>query len=112
MNTTESTTTVVTDDTFEAEIEKHPGLAVVDFWATWCGPCRMIAPVLEQLALEHAGKLKVAKLDVDTNIKTATRYNVRSIPLLLFFKDGKVVDQIVGAVPKTQIEAKIATHAA
>ena len=112
MNTTESTTTVVTDDTFETEIEQHSGLAVVDFWATWCGPCRTIAPVLEQLATEHAGKLKVAKLDVDTNIKTATRYNVRSIPMLLFFKDGKVVDQIVGAVPKTQIESKIGQHAA
>jgi len=109
MNTTDtmSTTTVVTDDTFETEIEKHSGLAVVDFWATWCGPCRTIAPVLEQLATEHAGKLKVAKLDVDMNIKTASRYNVRSIPMLLFFKDGKVVDQIVGAVPKTTIEGKI-----
>ena len=77
----------VTDDNFETEIEKHAGLAIVDFWATWCGPCRMIAPILDQLAVEHAGKLKVAKLDVDTNIKTATRFNVRSIPLLLFFKD-------------------------
>ena len=102
----------VTDADFEQEIEKHDGLAVVDFWATWCGPWRMIAPILEQLAVEYQGKAKVAKLDVDTNIKTATRYNVRSIPLLLFFKDGKVVDQIVGAVPKTQIEAKIGQHAA
>ena len=105
-------TTLVTDDTFEAEIEKHSGLAVVDFWATWCGPCRQIAPILEQLAAEHAGKLKVAKLDVDTNIKTSTRFNVRSIPLLLFFKDGKVVDQIVGAVPKATIESKILQHVA
>jgi thioredoxin 1 len=105
-------TTLVTDETFEAEIEKHSGLAVVDFWATWCGPCRAIAPILEQLAAEHAGKLKVAKLDVDTNIKTSTRFNVRSIPLLLFFKDGKVVDQIVGAVPKATIESKISQHAA
>ena len=64
----------VTDDNFETEIEKHAGLAIVDFWATWCGPCRMIAPILEQLAVEHAGKVKVAKLDVDTNIKTATRF--------------------------------------
>jgi thioredoxin 1 len=110
MNMTENTTQV-TDDNFEAEIEKHSGLAVVDFWATWCGPCRMIAPVLEQLAVEHAGKLKVGKLDVDMNIKTSTRFNVRSIPMLLFFKDGKVVDQIVGAVPKANIEAKIAQHA-
>jgi thioredoxin 1 len=105
-------TSAVTDDNFETEIEKHDGLAVVDFWATWCGPCRMIAPILDQLATEYAGKVKVAKLDVDTNIKTATRFNVRSIPLLLFFKDGKVVDQIVGAVPKTHIENKLQQHAA
>ncbi len=104
-------TTLVTDETFETEIEKHTGLAVVDFWATWCGPCRMIAPILDQLATEHAGKLKVAKLDVDTNIRTAARFNVRSIPLLLFFKDGKVVDQIVGFLPKAHIESKIEQHA-
>ena len=102
----------VTDETFEQEIEKHSGLTIVDFWATWCGPCRMIAPILEQLAEEHAGKLKVAKVDVDTNIRTATRFNVRSIPMLLFFKDGKVVDQIVGAVPKVHIENKLQQHAA
>jgi thioredoxin 1 len=105
-------TTAVTDDTFELEIEKHEGLVVVDFWATWCGPCRMIAPILDQLATEYAGKVKVAKVDVDTNIKTATRFNVRSIPLLLFFKGGKVVDQIVGAVPKLHIETKLNQHAA
>src|SRR5438552_18244836 len=92
--TTSANTTAVTDDTFESEIEKHQGLVVVDFWATWCGPCRMIAPVLEQLAEEYSGKLKVAKLDVDTNIRTSTRFNVRSIPTLLFFKNGNVVDQI------------------
>jgi thioredoxin 1 len=106
-----SQATAVTDDTFEAEIEKHPGLAVVDFWATWCGPCRVIAPSLDQIAVEYAGKIKVAKLDIDTNIKTSTRFNVRSIPLLLFFKDGKVVDQIVGAVPKANIESKVLQHA-
>lgn len=87
-------------------------VVLVNFWATWCGPCRMIAPILDQLATEYAGKVKVAKLDVDTNIKTATRFNVRSIPLLLFFKDGKVVDQIVGAVPKPHIETKLNQHAA
>jgi thioredoxin 1 len=102
----------VTDETFEQEIEKHSGLSVVDFWATWCGPCRIIAPILEQLAEEHSGKVKVAKVDVDTNIRTATRFNVRSIPMLLFFKDGKVVDQIVGAVPKSHIESKLQQHAA
>ena len=105
-------TTAVTDASFEQEVEKNPGLTIVDFWATWCGPCRMIAPVLDQLAVEYAGKVKVAKLDVDTNIKTATRYNVRSIPLLLFFKNGKVVDQIVGAVPRAHIENKLQQHAA
>jgi thioredoxin 1 len=102
----------VTDATFETEIEKHDGLAVVDFWATWCGPCRMIAPILDQLAGEYEGKVKVAKLDVDSNIKTATRFNVRSIPMLLFFKGGKLVDQIVGAVPRPTIESKIQKYAA
>ena len=102
----------VTDSTWQSEVEQHDGLAVVDFWATWCGPCRMITPILEQLAEEHAGKVKVAKVDVDTNIRTVTRFNVRSIPMLLFFKDGKVVDQIVGAVPKVHIESKLQQHAA
>ena len=102
----------VTDANFEAEIEKQPGLAVVDFWATWCGPCRLIAPIIEQLASEYTGKAKVAKLDVDTNIKTATRFNVRSIPTILFFKDGKLVDQVIGAVQKPALDAKFRQHAA
>ncbi len=102
----------VTDQDFDQEVEKAPGLTIVDFWATWCGPCRMIAPVLDQLASDYAGQLKVAKLDVDANIKTSTRFNVRSIPMLLFFKEGKVVDQIVGAVPRQAIEAKVKQHVA
>ncbi|MBM3907631.1 MAG: thioredoxin [Gemmatimonadetes bacterium] len=102
----------VTDADFEQEIEKHAGVSVVDFWATWCGPCRMIAPILEQLSVEFAGKVKVAKLDVDTNQKTSMRFNVRSIPTLLFFKDGKVVDQVIGAVPKSALEAKFKQHSA
>ena len=106
-----SNAVAVTDADFEQEIEKHDGLAVVDFWATWCGPCRMIAPILDELATEYHGKVKVTKLDVDANIKTGSRFNVRSIPTLLFFKDGKVVDQIIGAVPKTQIESKLQQHA-
>jgi thioredoxin 1 len=107
-----SNAVVVTDETFENEVEKASELTIVDFWATWCGPCRMIAPILDQISIEHAGKVKVVKLDVDSNIKTASRFNVRSIPMLLFFKDGKVVDQIVGAVPKIQIETKLQAHAA
>jgi len=102
----------VTDDTFESEVEKHSGLAVVDFWATWCAPCRMIAPILDQLATEYSGKAKVTKLDVDTNIRTASRFNVRSIPTILFFKNGKLVDQIVGAVPKPRLEEVFKKHAA
>src|SRR5678810_949769 len=92
----------VTDSDFETQIEKHDGLAVVDFWATWCAPCRIIAPVLDQLAVEYQGKVKVTKLDVDTN--------VRSIPTILFFKNGKLVDQVVGAVPKPALEGKIREH--
>jgi len=102
----------VTDANFEQEVEKSGSLTIVDFWATWCGPCRMVAPILEQLASEYEGKVKITKLDVDANIKTASRFNVRSIPTLLFFKDGKVVDQIIGAVPKPHIEAKLQQHAA
>lgn len=100
----------VNDGNFEQEVEKHDGLAIVDFWATWCGPCKMIAPILDQLAIEYQGKVKVTKLDVDANIKTGSRFNVRSIPTLLFFKGGKVVDQIIGAVPRTHIEKKLQQH--
>src|SRR6478672_10152717 len=107
-----SNAVAVTDSNFETEVEKASGLTIVDFWATWCGPCRMIAPILDQISVEHAGKVKITKMDVDANIKTASRFNVRSIPMLLFFKDGKVVDQIVGAVPKMHIEQKLQQHAA
>ena len=105
-------TMAVTDSNFESEIEKASGLAVVDFWAEWCGPCRMIGPIIDQLATEYAGKAKVTKLDVDANKKTAMKYGVRSIPTVLFFKDGKLVDQVVGAVPKPALELKFKQHAA
>ena len=101
----------VNDGTFAAEIEQYAGLSVVDFWATWCAPCRMIAPMVEALATEYAGTVKVAKLDVDNNQRTAARFNVRSIPTILFFKDGKLVDQVVGAVPRPALEAKFKEHA-
>ena len=101
----------VNDDNFATEVEGNQGLTVVDFWATWCAPCRMIAPMVEQLASDYSGKARVAKLDVDSNQKTAMRFNVRSIPTILFFKDGKLVDQVVGAVPKPALEAKFKEHA-
>lgn len=100
----------VSDDAFAQEIEQHDGLAMVDFWATWCGPCQIIAPVVAQLAEEYEGKLKVGKLDVDANQQTAMRFNVRSIPSVLFFKDGKHVDTVVGAVPKAHLVEKIEEH--
>jgi thioredoxin 1 len=102
----------VTDGNFGSEIETGQGLSLVDFWAAWCGPCRMVAPIVEQLAGEYQGRLKVAKLDVDANQQVATRYNIRSIPSILFFKDGKHVDTVVGAVPKALLDRKIQEHLA
>ncbi len=96
--------TTITDANFESEVLKASQPVLIDFWATWCGPCRAIAPVVEQLAKEYTGKLKVGKIDIDQNPKVPTQYDVRSIPTLLVFKDGKVVGQIVGAVPRPKIE--------
>ena len=102
----------VTDATFASEIEQSSGLILVDFWATWCGPCQVVAPVLDQLAGEYTGRARIAKLDVDSNQRTAMRYNVRSIPSILFFKDGRHVDTVIGAVPKGTLEGKIKQHLA
>lgn len=103
-------TIVVTDDTFEAEVLKAETPVLVDFWADWCGPCKMIAPVVEELADAYDGKMKFAKVDVDEQQKYAGQFGIRSIPTLLVFKDGKVVDQIIGAVPKGVLEGKVKEH--
>jgi thioredoxin 1 len=100
----------VTDANFASEIEQSAGLILVDFWATWCGPCQVVAPVLDQLAGEYTGRARIAKLDVDCNQRTAMRFNVRSIPSILFFKNGQHVDTVVGAVPKATLEGKIKQH--
>jgi thioredoxin 1 len=100
-------TVTITDDNFKDEIEGAEGLAMVDFWAEWCGPCRMVAPIVEQIAGEYSGRVTVGKLDVDSNQQTASRFNVRSIPSILFFRDGEHVDTVVGAVPKPMLAKKI-----
>ncbi|MHB1329637.1 MAG: thioredoxin [Gemmatimonadales bacterium] len=106
------TITHVTDDTFAASVEQAQGLVLVDFWAEWCGPCRAIAPILEDLAKSNTGKVKITKLDVDANQRTSMKWNVRSIPTLLFFKDGKHVDTVVGLVPKATLQERINKHIA
>jgi thioredoxin 1 len=100
----------LTDQNFDAEVLKSDLPTLVDFWAVWCGPCRQIAPTVDALATEYAGKLKVGKMDVDHHQIVPQQFGIRSIPTLLIFKGGKVVGQVVGAVPRSKLEAEIQKH--
>lgn len=100
----------VDDQTFQNEVIKSTTPVLVDFWAIWCGPYKMIAPIVEELAKEYDGKLKVTKMDVDANPQTAMQFGIRSIPTLLIFKGGQVVEQIIGAVPKRHLLDKLTPH--
>jgi thioredoxin 1 len=102
----------ITDATFEAEVLRSPILTIVDLWAEWCLPCKRIAPLLDDLATEHAGKLKLTKLDVDSNPGTPERYGVTGIPTLLVFKDGKLQDTIVGFQPKDRLAGRLMPYLA
>jgi thioredoxin 2 len=97
----------VTDATFSTEVERSPVPVLLDMWAAWCNPCRMIAPIVEQLAAEMGGRVRVAKMDVEKNPLTASRFNVRSIPMLLILKNGREVDRIVGVQPKSEIVQRL-----
>ena len=96
-----------TSAAWDKDVLGHKGTVMVDFWAVWCGPCRMIAPTVEELAKDYAGKLKVMKLNTDENQDIASKYKIMGIPTILFFKDGQEADRIVGAVPKPQLKSKI-----
>jgi thioredoxin 1 len=102
----------ITDANFQKEVLESSVPVLVDFWAVWCGPCKMIAPVVEEIATEYDGKLKVGKVDVDNNPEVPLKYGIRSIPTLMIFKGGNVVEQIIGAVPKRNLLDKVAPHIA
>ena len=107
----DATTLQLTEQNFDETLAAHSEVLMVDFWAEWCGPCRAIAPVLDDLAKEAGGRVTLAKVNVDENPGLAARYGIRSIPTVLFMKDGKVADQIIGAVPKAKIKEKLDTLA-
>ncbi|MBI4707293.1 MAG: thioredoxin [Candidatus Omnitrophica bacterium] len=97
----------LTDESFKKEVLESQLPVLVDFWAQWCGPCKMIAPIVDELAKEYSGKIKICKVDVDSSSKTATHYGVMSIPTIIFFNKGKVVEQMVGALNKAELKRKI-----
>jgi len=105
--TTNNAYTIVTDSSFKEEVLESTDPVMLDLWAEWCGPCHIVAPAIEELACEYQGRVKVAKLDVEANPETGTKYGIRSIPTVLFFKNGKVVDQVIGAVPKKELVDKL-----
>jgi thioredoxin 1 len=101
-----------TDANFKSEVLESAVPVLVDFWAVWCGPCKMVAPVVEEIAAEFDGKLKVGKIDVDQNPETSMQFGIRSIPTIMIFRGGKVVEQIIGAVPKKNLLEKLSAHIA
>ena len=100
----------ITDAEFEAEILKHPSLSLVDFWASWCGPCRMMSPIVDAISAEFTGRLKVAKLNVDDNAKTSAKYAVMSIPTLILFKEGEELERLVGFIAQKNLSEKISSY--
>jgi thioredoxin 1 len=100
----------LTEDNFDEALAAAEGLLIVDFWAEWCGPCRMIAPVLEEIAEDSDGEVTLMKVNVDENSALAARHDIRSIPTILFFKDGEIVDRVVGAVPRATLDNIVAAH--
>ena len=100
----------LTDGNFDKEVMQSPMPVLVDFWAVWCGPCKMIAPLVEEIAKEYDGRLKVGKVDVDSNPEVSMKFGIRSIPTLMIFKGGKVVEQIIGAIPKRNLLDKVIPH--